>query len=129
MTLAFAFCFMASFLARLPPFFFTTFFTIFFTTFFFLACLSLNFSIFILAMAALYSLLPFLYLDILAWMAAIAFLAAASLAAMTLAFAFCFLASFLARLPPFFFTTFFTIFFTTFFFLACLSLYFITFIL
>merc|ERR1711939_679369 len=96
MTLAFAFSFLAFFLARLPPFFFTTFFT----TVLRLACCSLNFSIFILAMAALNSLLPFLYLDILAWMAAIAFLAAASLAAMTLALAFCFVASFLARLPP-----------------------------
>merc|ERR1711981_137781 len=118
---AFAFSFLAYFFARLPPFFFTTFFT----TFFFFACASFHFSIFIFAWAALYSLLPFLYLDTLLVNAAIAFLAAASLSASLDAFAFSFLAYFFARLPPFFFTTFFTTFFLR---LACASFHFSIFI-
>merc|ERR1712054_122128 len=88
--LAFAFCFLASRFARFPPFF-TIFFTTFFTIFGLFAALSFFFSAAILRIAALCSLLPFLYFDIFFFSAAICFSSFDSFFASFLAFAFCFL--------------------------------------
>merc|ERR1712100_402298 len=60
---AFFFSFLAYFIARLPPLF-TTFFTTFVTMCGRLVCFSFHFSIFILTVAAVASLLPFLYFAI-----------------------------------------------------------------